>query len=159
MDAFLANDLGLVHFLHSINFLSFLETNAPYLTKSSLSDDIDAVKVIAAYLFTVRFFGGLLSLGLFEFGEVYFEAVLHVPVGFLGYCGVATVVFLLLLLRHLPAFTCAVLHLRPPRHRYANRTIDACLPGLDGCYRECVEESCCGCTGILMGSTLGRLPR
>lgn len=46
---------------------------------------------------------------VFELRKVDFETILHVPVGFLRDSGVASIVLLLLTLRHLLAFSSAML--------------------------------------------------
>lgn len=159
MDAFLADDLGLVHFLHGIDLLRFLHAHAPHLSETSLADDVDAVEVVATHFLALRLLGGFGFFLVFEFGEVDFETVLHVPVGFLGDGGVAAVVLLLPAWGHFLALPGAAVDLRAARHHHARRTVDAGLAGLGGPYREWVEGFWWAWTGILMDSTLGRLPR
>ena len=46
MNAFLANDFGLVHFFHCVHFLRFFEFDTPDFSEASLSYNILAIEVI-----------------------------------------------------------------------------------------------------------------
>lgn len=158
VDAFLPDDLSLMHFLHRVDLLGFLHAHTPHLAETSLPDDVDAVEVVATNLLTLYLFASF-CLFLFEFGKVDFKTVLHVPVGFLGDSRVAAVVLLLPAWRHLFALAGTVVDLRTARHHHTRCTVDARFTGLGGPYREWVEGFWWDWTGILMESTLGRLPR
>ena len=92
MNALLSNNFCFVHFLHSINFLTFFQANTPHLTKASLSDHILTVKVIPVNLPALQdqpFFGFI----SFEFRQIDFETVLDFLVGFLRDGRIASIVF------------------------------------------------------------------
>ena len=54
MDAFLADDLGFVHFLHCVYFLGFLELDAPDFSEASLAHDELAVEVVTGDFFALE---------------------------------------------------------------------------------------------------------
>lgn len=54
MDALLAYDLGLMHLLHSVNFLVFLGLDAPHLTESTLANYILTVEVLSVDLLAIQ---------------------------------------------------------------------------------------------------------
>ena len=108
MDAFLADNLGLVHLLHRVHLLSLLQLHAPHLPEPALAHHVLAVKVVPVHLLALQH-QSLPRLLALELRQVNFETVLYVLVGLLGDSGVAAVVLLLPALRVLALLVLGVM--------------------------------------------------
>ena len=126
MDALLADDLGLVHFLHRVDLLVLLGPHAPDLAEAALADHVLAVEVLAGDLLAVEVDGGGRVLGL-QFGEVDLEAVLDVLVGLLADGRVAPVVLLLSLGVDLLALPRLLVEVRAAGHDHSVAAAHALL--------------------------------
>ena len=155
MYAFLADDLGLVHLLHGVYFLGLFEFHAPDLPEPALADYILAVEVVTGNFLALQnqsFF----VFFFIELGEIDFETIFDVFVGFLGNGGVAAVVFFFFFVLLVGSFfgLVGVAMVVAAGHDHAGGAVDADFSGWGEGYLECWAESCWLCWGIFMGSTL-----
>lgn len=128
MDALFADNLGLVHFLHRVDFLGFFKLHAPDLAEAALADHVLAVEVVPVDLFALEDQLALLLLLGVELRQIDLEAVLYVLGRFLGNCRVATVMLFFTPTRRLLALSYLFRPMISSRHHGSCIAIDAHLP-------------------------------